>query len=74
MRIEDNARDEKKRCMNRDKCFRCHICLELWNDEDCEVDPDKGFICPNGCEAPYIQPEYESPLISTTPSNENTGD
>jgi hypothetical protein len=71
MGIEENTVDDKKRCKNRDKCFRCRICLQLWNDEECEVDPEKGYICPNGCEATYIQPEYESPLNSTTP-NEDT--
>lgn len=56
--------NEHKKCKNRDKCFRCPICLNLWNDNECEVDDIKGYICPNGCEKSYEQPPYESPLNS----------
>lgn len=63
MKLEE-VNTTKKRCKNRDKCNRCKICKELWNDNECEVDPVRGFICPNGCEPSYIQPPYESFLNS----------
>lgn len=45
----------------RDKMHRCPYCKKLWPDEDCILDPIKGYICPDGCVEPFIQPEYELP-------------
>lgn len=41
---------------------RCKICKKLYNDSECDFDPVKGFICPKGCEEPFNQPPYESPM------------
>lgn len=48
--------------MTRDEMHRCRWCKGLFNDKDCTLDPILGFICPNNCTAPFIQPAYESPL------------
>lgn len=47
---------------SRDDYFRCKVCKRLWKDSDAVIDPDKGYQCPNGCEIPFEQPAYESPL------------
>lgn len=47
--------------MNRDDYFRCPVCKKLFTNEECSLDLDKGYKCPNGCEKPFIQPQYESP-------------
>lgn len=49
---------------NRDNYFRCRVCKKLYADTEGVLDPVKGLQCPRGCEPPYDQPEYESPLIS----------
>lgn len=48
----------------REDYFRCPICKRLYNDNECELDPIKGYICPNNCVIPYEQPVWESPLNS----------
>ncbi len=48
--------------MKRDDYFRCKICGQLFADADCELDPDKGLQCPNGCVQPFNQPPYELPM------------
>lgn len=55
--------EEKKEIPSRKRedYFRCKVCKMLWADNKCVQDPIKGFICPNGCEKPYIQDEYELP-------------
>lgn len=50
--------------MKRDTYFRCKWCKGLFKDDECERAPDGGYICPLGCVAPFIQPPYQSPLIS----------
>lgn len=55
---------DKPRSQKRDDYFRCKICKELFADEDCIVDPVKGFLCPKGCEKSFQQPPYQSPLQS----------
>ena len=48
--------------MKRDNYFRCKHCHQIFTDDECFIDPIRGFLCPNGCEEPYEQPPYESPL------------
>ena len=49
---------------SRDDYFRCKVCHQLFLDEQAFRDPIKGLQCPNGCEEPFEQPAYQSPLIS----------
>jgi len=49
----------------RDDMYRCKICKQLYLDSQCERDSKTGaFICPKGCVEPFVQPPYQSPLIS----------
>jgi hypothetical protein len=51
---------------NRDEYHRCAICKKLFRDEDCILDPVKGYVCPNNCQPSYEQEPYESPLNDAT--------
>ncbi len=60
--------------MSRDNFFRCKHCHQLFADEECFIDADKGIQCPNGCEESFEQPPYQSPLNSDdapTPDKKN---
>ena len=46
----------------RDDYFRCPICLGLFPDSECSLDPIKGYVCPNNCIRTFEQPKYESPF------------
>ena len=48
--------------MNRDDYFRCKECKQLFSNDECELDQDKGYLCPNGCVKQYKMPDYESPM------------
>ena len=47
---------------NRDNYFRCHICGDLYHQELVNMNTTEGYICPKGCEVPFIQPPYETPI------------
>ena len=46
----------------RDNYTRCQQCGEIYPHEACILDAIKGYKCPNGCEEPFDQPPYQSPL------------
>jgi hypothetical protein len=53
---------ERALIMNRDDYTRCKVCKELFLCTPENLDPDKGYVCPKGCEMPYNQDPYESPF------------
>lgn len=52
--------------MKRDDYFRCRYCKKLFTNDECAIDPTKGYQCPNGCEEEYNQPPYELPTNETS--------
>ncbi len=46
----------------RDNYTRCQICGEIFLTDSCILDKTKGYLCPRGCEEPFQQDAYQSPL------------
>lgn len=58
---EENIKTSSRR---REDYFRCKVCKLLWEDSKCIQDPIRGYLCPNGCEKPFEQEDYELPTDS----------